>query len=395
MSTFGNTAPTDQRAGVKPIAFVLQTQSGFSAPVTLKIRPEDLTRVQSSRATVTQTLGRDPIGWIDGFGEGLPGVTISGHTGWRASGFNGEDGAMAFAALNNLVQTEYHKAKQDAINSGLDPAIVKLIFVDMLDDFTYSVAPMQFVLRRNKSRPLLFQYNIAMQAIDTKVDNPLISTPTSGSIFAGLSAMEKAVTAIEGYAKKINGWIAAAVRYKDAALAPISNAIATFTNLSARVFGAVVSVIKTGENAITSTANTLIGFAADIAKVGVNLNRTIATIEGIPDSLKADIASVASAYNEAYCILKNSLKKKKRYMNYADIYGASNCSSTTGGTAASMYASTNTFSAIMPDRAPIMLTSNAQSSISALGLSDPVMAPMSIKELERHTQNINNGTSFN
>ena len=391
---FANTAPTDQRAGVRPIAFVLQKQSGFSTPVTLKIRPEDLTRTEPSRSAVNQTLGKGVQGWLDNFGEGLPSVSISGHTGWRSSAGSGEDGAEAFVTLNNLVQHEYHKAKQSAIDAGIDPATVKLIFVDMLDGFTYSVTPTQFVLRRSRSRPLLFQYNISLQAIDTAIDNPLTLTPFSGSIFGGLSALERAVSDIEGYANEINGWINAAVKAKDEALAPIGKTISTFTNMSARVFGAVNSVISTGENAVSSTANTMIGFAADIAKVGVNINRTIAAIDDIPDSLKSSISRVASAYNEAYCIFKNSLKKRKNYQDYSELYGASNCSSTTGGTAASAYASTNAFSLMQQEKPPVMLTSSAQSSITTLGNADPVLAPVSLHEIQRNTQNINNGVTF-
>ncbi len=394
MGMFGSVSPTDQREGVRPIAFVLQMQNKFSAPVTLKIRPEELTRTEPSRATVSQTLGRGIEGWVDDFGAGLPTVNIAGHTGWRASVADNQDGAMSFASLNGLVAKTYHDAKQAAMDAGLDPASVRLIFVDMLDDFTYSVVPTQFVLRRSKSRPLLFQYNIAMQAIDTKVDNPLVAVPEGGDLFSGLSALERGVRSIEEAADSINGWITAAVKKKDELLAPVGKTIATFTNLSARVFRSVNSVITTTENGVTSTANTLIGYAADIAKVGVNLNRTIANIDELPDTLKYDLGRVASAYNEMYCIFKNSLKKRKRYQDYADLYGASNCSSTSGGTAASIYASTNSFTAIMQSTSPVMLTSGAQASIASLGQSDPILAPMSIPEIDRHVKNINSGVAF-
>jgi hypothetical protein len=152
---------------------VLQNGLGFGSPVTLKVRPEDLTRTEPSRVSVHQTLGRVVNGWADNFGEGLPSVTIAGTTGWRTSAASGEDGAQAFETLNRLVVHEYHEAKQAAIDSGMDPATVKLLFVDMLDGFTWNVAPMNFVLRRSKSRPLLFQYNIVLQAISTDIDNPL------------------------------------------------------------------------------------------------------------------------------------------------------------------------------------------------------------------------------
>lgn len=392
---FTQTAPTDQRAGVRPIAFLLQKPGGFSSPVTLKIRPEDLTRNEPSRVTVTQTLGRGIQGWVDNFGEGLPSVTISGHTGWRSSAGSGEDGAEAFETLNNLVQHEYHKAKQAAIDAGTDPANVKLLFIDMLDGFTWSVTPTQFVLRRSKSRPLLFQYNIALQAISTDIDNPLMVLPFSGSLFAGLGALNSVISRIEGYADQINGWISTAVSYKDRLLAPIGATFQAFTNMSARVFGAVNSVIANGQNAISSTANSLIGFASDIAKVGTNINRTVSAIVGIPDNIKASISKLASAYTEAYCIFKNSLKPRQTYNDYSDLYGASNCSSTTGGRSASSYTTSNAFEVIQPERGPVMLTSGAQSAITTLGNADPVLAPVSLQEMDRQLKIINSGVTIN
>lgn len=390
---FTRTVPTDQRAGVRPIAFLLQKMGGFSTPVTLKIRPEDLTHNEPSRSNVTQTLGRYTQGWVDNFGAGLPSVTISGHTGWRSSAGSGEDGAQAFETLNTLVQHEYHEARQAAIDSGLDPATVKLLFIDMLDGFTYSVTPTQFVLRRSKSRPLLFQYNIALQAVDTMIDNPLMVLPFSGSFSMGLGALDSVIGRIEGFASSINGWISEAVAFKDRLMAPIAQTVGTFVNQSARVFRAVQSVVATGENAISSTANDLIGLASDMALVGTNINRTFSSINGVPAHISSAIGNVSAAYNELYCIFKNSLKKRKTYQDYSDMFGASNCSSTTGGSAPSAYADTNAFALMQPVRSPVVLTSGAQNSITSLGLADPVLAPVSLGEMDRHLKTINSGVT--
>ncbi|MNP02249.1 hypothetical protein D3C76_940980 [compost metagenome] len=218
--------------------------------------------------------------------------------------------------------------------------------------------------------------------------------PFAGSIPAGLGALENVIRRIEGYANDINSWIATAVAYKDRTLAPIGATIQTFTNMSARVFGAVNSVIATGENAVSSTANTLIGFASDIAKVGANINRTVSNIAGIPDHIKASISAVGAAYSEAYCIFKNSLRPRKTYNDYSDLYGASNCSSTTGGRPASSYLNSNAFELIQPERPPLMLTSGAQSSITTLGHADPVLAPIDMREMDRHLKIINKGVTI-
>lgn len=202
--------PTDQRAAARPIAFMLDNNGLLSTPVTLKVRPEDLSRQEPSRATVHQTLGRKISGWVDNFGPALPTCTIVGHTGWRATGYNQEDGFAAFQSLNALVMQDYHAAKQKAIEQGADPAGVKLIFVDMLDDFAWSVVPMQFVLRRSKSRPLLIQYNITLQAIATDIDPQMVVTPGFGSRQSGKDDLDGNVDDLDAANEENDGAIRAA-----------------------------------------------------------------------------------------------------------------------------------------------------------------------------------------
>ncbi len=392
---FMSNRPTDQRAGVKPIAFVLQTPSGLNSPVTLKLRPEDFTREEPMRSNVTQTLGRGVQGWEDQFGEGLPKLSINGHTGWRTAQGSGEDGAQAFETLNELVAHKYPQAKQQAIDNGQDPRQVKLLYVDMLNNFTWVVSPSTFILKRSRSRPLLFQYTINLQCIDTDIDNPLMILPFSGSIFSGLKALNNVVKTIEDMGKEIEGWIKAAVDLKDAAIAPFAATVRAFTESSNRIFNTVNSVIAAGQNAINGTANDLIGIAHDVARVGVNLNRTLSNIVNIPDDIKQSFMRISGAYQEVVCIFKNSLKPRKTYKNYDGLYGASNCSSTTGGSSQSLYVDSNAFALMDDKKSPVQLSSSAASSVSELGNNDPVMAPKDVAELNRHLTNINNGITYN
>lgn len=387
-------APFDQRASVRPIAFVLQNGQVFSSPVVLKIRPEDLTRPETARATVTQTLGRGQQGWVDNFGEGLPSCRISGHTGWRSSTASGEDGAEAFETLNWLVTKTYHRAKQDAIDNGEDPAQVKLLFIDMLDNFCWNVNPAIFEMKRNKSRPLLFQYNMFMQAISTDVENQFIVMPFRGTIAGGLSAMGGLLGKLGGMLGTIKSWIAQAVAYKDAVLGPIAAAIHRFTELAHGVFTAVQDVVVDLKNGISSTANSLIGMASDIASVGVGIYRTISSIASIPGHLKAALGSVASAFNEMVCIFANSLRPRDTYNNYDGLFGASNCSSTTGGRAPSLYSNSNAFSLMQEERSPISMSTDAMSSVSVMSRMDPVLAPMPLPEVQRHVDLINDGVKI-
>lgn len=389
------TAPTDQRAGVRPIAFTLQTPNGLSTPVTLKIRPEELSVDRPHRTTVTQTLGRGVQGWADHFGEGLPRINMSGNTGWRVAQGSGEDGVQAFHTLNKLINEDYPAAVQNAIDSGQDPRQVKLIYVDMLNDLTWVLVPSAFNLRRSKSRPLLMQFNGQFQCISTDIENPLMILPFSGSIFSGLKALNNVIEKIEGFGQDIEGWIKAAVDAKDAIVKPFADTVREFTATSNRIFRTVNSVIATGKNTINSTANSLIGIAHDVARAGVNLNRTISNIPGITDDIKHAFMRVSGAYQEVVCIFKNSLKPRKTYDNYDGLYGASNCSSTTGGSAASSYINTNVFAKMLDNLQPVQLTSSAAAAVSELGNNDPVLAPKDINELNRLTGEINRGVSFN
>lgn len=394
MLTNTTAPPTDQRAGVRPISFVLQNGNSFGEPVTLRIRPADLVRNEPMRVAVHQTLGREVAGWVDNYGLGLPSVTISGNTGWRVGGVSGMDGAAAFERLNNVVMHEFAAMKQWRIQSGLDPAGCKLLFVDMLDNFTWSVVAPQFELRRNRSNPLLYMYNIRLQAISTDVDNPLQLLPFTGSVSGGLRALDTLLDNMESMASSIQGWVGGAVAAVDSALAPVANVVNDFYQTSLRAFHLVNDTVATIQGGAAQVTNRLIGIASDIAGVGTNVFRSISAIASIPGQLKSNLMRVAGAFNEALCILKNSLKPRKLYEDYDNIYGASNCSSTTGGRPASMYANSNIFSMIQSDPAAIAASGAALGGISAINRGDPALAPMDISEMGGHLSAINDGLVF-
>lgn len=384
-------APTDQRAGVRPIAFVLQSGGKFGTPVTLKIRPEDLNRTEPSRINVVQTLGREISGWVDGFGPALPSVNISGHTGWRTSAASGMDGAEAFEELHSVVMPAYHKAKQAAIDAGTDPATVKLLFVDMLDGFTWNVAPLQFVLRRSKSRPLLFQYNIQLQAISTDISNPLAIVPDLGSVSGGLTALSGVLATLQGWSESIQGFVSKALTFVDQALAPIASAVKAFYDVTKQVFDITFNAVSSVLGGITSVANSLISIAKDLAMAGANIFRIFSAITSIPSYLKAALGRVASAFNEVVCIFSNSLRPRSYVNDYEGLYGASNCSSTTGGRSQSAYVNMNAFDLMQSPMSPVRLTNSAYTSMTSLGRMDPVLAPMSFQEINRNAAEISSG----
>ena len=386
-------APTDQRAGVRPISFVLDAFGAIGSPVTLAVRPEDLTRTEPARATVHQTLGRNTVGWVDHFGEGLPSVTISGHTGWRHASGLGMDGVQSFEALNQLVVKDFAQAKQSAIDMGQDPAAVKLIFVDLLDGFAWSVVPTQFVLRRSKSRPLLFQYNIVMQAVETGIAFQAALLPNLGSAVAGLSSLAGAISFLNGVAGSVEGLVSHALGVADGAITPVAGSVKRFVASTNAVLGAVNRTVRSAQDLVTGVANPLIGIASDLARVGSNIFRTMSAIAGLPSFVKAELSRVASAYNEVVCIFRNSLRPRSNYQDFEGLYGASNCSSTTDGRQASAYAGRNVFSLMQPEASLARLNSVAANGISTLSRMDPVLAPLSFAEIGRHLDNIAAGVT--
>lgn len=388
------TTPSSQLPGRRPISFLLDNSGSIGAPVTLTIRPEDLTRNEPARATVYQTMGKGVSGWVDHFGEALPSVSISGHTGWRDIAGSGTDGAAAFARLNQLVVRDFPAAKQAAIDSGRNPAGVKLLFVDLLDDFVWSVAPTVFTLRRNKSSPLLYRYNINMQAVSTSIDSIDVLLPFFGGIPAGLNALDRAVTAIEALAGNVEGWVTQALNAVDRGLGPIAAVIKNFVGMANKVFAAVNSVVRSASNFVTGLSNRLIAIAGDVANVGRNIFRTINAILNLPADLKASLGRMASAFNEVACIFKNSLRPRKTYENYDGLYGASNCSSTTGGRQDSAYANLNAFQQMQGQKDVATANTAALAGISALSRTDPVLAPMPLQEVGRHVTNIVTGLAL-
>lgn len=391
---YGNKKPYDQRAGVRPIAFVLRGMNGISGSVTLKIRPEHLSVSEPLRASVHQTLGRGIQGWVDHFGRGLPSMTINGNTGWRTSWASGEDGAEAWLSLRSLLREQYPEAIQAAIDAGIDPSVVQLLFIDMLNQNSYSVIPMDLTLRRNKQKPLLFQYTLPMQVIDTDIDAIMQFAPWSGSTWAGLNALKDAISFLKGIADDVKGWITSATEFVNDLIQPIAAVVSDLVAMSNEVFDIVSSTVNTLTNSVSSVINNVIGIASGIATVGANIGRIISTIANLPDDLKKRFSMLASAYTEVKCILANALKPKKIYDNYTGAYGASNCSSTSGGSPASLYNGLNLFEYMRPTDSPIIVSNEAYSAINNLSRLDPVLQTVSLDEVARLAADINSGVTF-
>lgn len=387
--------PSPQKAAARPISFLLDDRAFGGGPVSvgLVIRPEDLTRVDNSRLSVQQTLGSSV--WADNFGPGVPSITISGHTGWRRVEGEAGDGLDRFTRLHETVFKQWHERRRQAANNGLDPDNVQLVFADALDNIAAVVAPMSFTLRRSKSRPLLAQYQIQLSVLSDEPGRlPATSfsdyygylTRTSGTgavsdVVAGLGleSLTASVNKITAAIQSVRGFLTGTI------LAPLT----AFMNQTARLYGAVRGAIS----AASSTAGVLISIAQTTARAGVNVFRTLAAVASLPQIAKQKLMEVAGAYSNIFCVLSNAFRQKIFYQDYSDVYGASNCSSTSGGRPLSSLAGVNPFYLMVPtsEPAPVQASAEARSSMLALANSDPALAPMSMASLEPSLRSASTG----
>lgn len=372
-------APTSQKPNVRPVSFVFHDMTvAGSAPreVQLALRPEDLSIATPSRLSVHQTLGG---AWVDNFGAGLPVINISGHTGWR--GTQEGDGLALMQRLHQTVFSSWHSARAAALQKGLDPDLVRLIFADALDNVTWVVAPNQFVLKRNKSRPLLAQYQISMTYVSSDVKDTMAALAAKRALTGEVSAetLLGAINAsLQGFVTfigKLKGDIAKA-------LGPIRAAVKDFVNLTANALRAVKSVVGPG-GLISSVSGTLISIARDLTMAGANIAATVAGIANIGSTVRAAFMAVGAAFHNAFCVLSNAFKVRKRVQNYSDLYGASTCSSTAGGRPQSKYMGSNPFYDVLPmsDSTASVSHQGAQA-LSVLKSIDPVINPPLLAALE-------------
>ena len=362
--------PSTQRA--RPIGFALDDSTApdaFYKIQNLTIRPEDLTRIEPTRNAVFQTAGG---AFVDLWGAGLPNISIVGHTGWRGS--PAQDGMRIFSDLRDLVMTQFLARREAAAQAGRDPSGVRLIFVDVLDDFAYQVVPTTFVLRRSKTRPLLCQYQINLQVVSDDLDDAKFRFIGEANADAGRESMQDSMSAASRIVKQF-GWLGENFPAFTAAL--ISAVGKTQTLLTA-----VLDV----KNQIDATLQPLFR-VADLATQAVrNIARSVATLAGLPMSVKAQLQQLANAFHNCFCILRNIFRVRDALPDYSALYGASTCSSTAGGAPLSPLRSVNAFEMMVPTQSAPLVTSAGLSSLTAAAQNDPVLRPMSVTDATYHLE---------
>lgn len=394
--------PSSQKAGARPISFVLSDESAFPPSVTtleMVIRPEELTRTDVSRITVQQTLGG---AWADDFGPGLSTINISGHTGWRGGSFSSSDGMEEFSKLKNQVFTNWHKRRNAAKIAGVPPSSVTLLFSDALDSEVDIVIPMTFTLRRSKSRPLLMQFNISMISISSGID--------ATSEFSVDDLLSSSLVSMSMSIGDIETGIGDAVNFVQAS---IVTPVVAFMNLTASILHNVAYSLQT----VGTVGEDLMGIAIATSQSGFNMFSTLGALPGAAAAVVGSAMAVANAYSNVLCLLNNAINQKIIYQDYSAIYGSSNCSSTNGGSPVSPYANTNPFYAMVgipeyaapptasantlptvvvspvPDTT-VTVSTLAQQSLSELNNTDPVLSPLSTTNIGIAAGNIASGVAL-
>lgn len=373
-------APPSQKAADRPIAFALEDDGAIVADVTLGLRPEDFTRTDTSRTTVHHTLGG---AWADSFGPGLPTMTIAGHTGWRGAADG--DGESRWRALRDDVWNGWHQRRKAAVQRGSDPSMVKLLYCDGLNGFVVEVAPMSLTLRRSKSRPLLIQYQLAMTVLDQNRDQLQFLSggekkDTPGEEGGFFDSVTSSIGSIRDAIAGGLSWVHANL------VAPVMAFIATAN----RVFGAVVSVIR----GVVNFGQTILAIPIAFAQAGMNVMRTLAAYADLPNQARAAAMGLAAAFSNIWCFLLRARPAARAYGRYAGFYGASNCSSISGGSPVSPLAGINPFSALSGPSTtalPIKMTDNGRAGLISLASADPVNAPPSSGDLATQMNAIHGG----
>lgn len=372
--------PTSQKE--RTIFFRTADKGGIGKGHTLSINPEDLTISEPSRVSVQQTLG---AAWVDNFGPGLRTITISGTTGWRSKN-GGPDWEAEFKSLYDEAFANWHLLRETQIKAGLDPNDIKMEFVDTLDGITVYVVPQNFVLKRSKARPLLVQYNISMcveSEISKEVNDgapPLPDLKKTDESFLG--SLNSLAESIEKFSTEMSNHAGSYA----AALAPIQD----YLHASNRVMKAVQSSMASGDAVFYAT----VGVAQQVAHAGRNMFATLAAVAEFPNRVISYFKGVMAIFQNLVCLFSNGFKRALTMQNYGEFYGASNCSSTTGGNPASPLAGMNGLSMINYQTMatnPINVTDAAKVANDTLRATDPALAPYSLATLSALAQTISGG----
>lgn len=379
--------PSSQKSDVCPISFVIDDQTTGELPVslTLRVRPEDLTYSNPSRLNVQQTLGG---AWADNWNEGIPTINLSGHTGWR-TGADGLDGGERYQQLFDQVYTQWHQRRRNAIANGMDPNLVQLVYSDALNNISVVVAPNSFVLRRSRQRPLLCMYQIALTVTNSETDPS--ANDSDGASGGFLSALDTQAVGLDSFAQSMTDLASFAVNAVNVVPSLISSTVGGFLSMSQAVFGTVMAAVQAG----SAIVGPLVAIGQVVARAGICAFQMLAAATYATSAGLACIMDIAGVFMNIWCLLNNAINLQIYIPDFSSLFGASNCSSTSGGSPVSVFANANPFLSAVPTppAIPVAISPGAQQGLLTLTSTDPVLAPMSLGDLNTTMGTINAGVT--
>ncbi len=351
--------------------------------MTLKLRPEELTRTDISRSTVTQTLGG---AFIDSFGKGLPTVQISGHTGWRGR-TAAEMGPAYFEKLKKFVYDDWHTSRATALKNNSDPDKIKLIFSDLLDNFQWVVVPMNFTLKRNTSNPLLSYYQMNLAWVSDYVAEDY-------GVFSGIKSIDDILKSMDAALAKIDNFAAELESDIDGFFDPITDGIKAAMNVAFKINQQARSLVGSGSRILDSVTGNLINTATGLSYAAANMLGAIIAVGSFPEYAKFRLMNTKSAWMNLFCIFQNSIRPQRLLPNFNDVYGASLCSSTTGGRPLLKFQNANTFENVLPlnQSGTFTMNNGAVNAMNQINGFDTVISPPSIGQLNALSLAISQGT---
>lgn len=360
----------------RSLSFLLDDPAnGRYEAIGLHIRPEDLSVTSPSRVTPHQTFGAP---WVDSFGPGLRTIQISGTTGWRGTAT--EDALTHFERLHEIAFKHWHKGRADAINKGISPDRVRLIFANDLDRMVSTVVPLSFVLRRNKTRPLLVQYQISMLEIMEGISDDLYSWYQPGELVGpqpGVLAPTAVVAAQKSMQSSINEITKTIAEIGDKVDAAIGAPVRAFTEVTADILqkaldGGILGILGYGGASPGKLLDLAIApwmnIATNLSRAASNIYETVYTVMSASAREMAKIARLYKEFNNAFCILmKIKDLFRKKWLDMSKLFGSSTCSSTGGGRPQSPLAFENPFYKLAPAQSsPVAQTTAAATATKSL-----------------------------
>ena len=376
---------TPNQGATKTISFVTHDTSQNTNPpkqMLLNIRPEELTRTDTSRLAVMQTFGG---AWADSFGKGVPSIKIAGQTGWRTNA-QGIDGLAFFQKLFDTVYTQWHTKRADLSKQGKNPDAINLIFSDLVDNINWVCAPMSFTLKRGIQNPLLCHYEINLVWLKDYVLPPALPGPT-GLLTDILNSMNLAMRKIQNFMTAVKDDI-------NGFFAPIKTFVGGVMAVAYGVASFVQGALSSANGVITTLTSDVMGVASGLALATHLGLASIMAVTSFPGQAKSEIMGAAASFMNLACIFNNGLKPTRLLTNYDSLFGASLCSSTAGGMPINGYYGLNSFEQILPLNAngTSSMNQSAVSALSQMTKIDPVFQPLSLSQVNALSMQISDGT---